>query len=259
MFGEQRVSVSQPAPPIRKLDGDPLIVLSGRYPLIAQYPQAAKLWQKGGLFEQGRTNIIAHQVLTAYVGDRLESLMGHSEKERRTIVNALLTHDWDKFQDLQSCSVGMERTDRSGNTIVEIDRVKNLQNEMARKKGQLRRVTGLDWRDFDRWGMPEYVVRYADSSVEMMPDGSERIVPWRQRVRHLQTRRSSPEIDQMFMDIYGMAPFQKLEKLMMIIEKSLHQQILDKNPNLRNSYPTPDHLYRLLRMSPAIASLSIAQ
>lgn len=175
----------------------------------------------------GWRNVAEHNLLAGVVAFNIGELVGLSKEDLEEVTSVAATHDWDKRVDKE----------RIGRVEEEIDL------ELA--KTGLVRVTGVDWRDFDFWGIKEKILRYVDSGLIPISDGHSDFVSWRIRLDELRTR--SPEIGELVgMKLYGKSAYEKLAEITSTIEMGLHNIALTRNSELGQEYPRPEMLPNLI-------------
>ncbi|OGM07839.1 hypothetical protein A3E15_03150 [Candidatus Woesebacteria bacterium RIFCSPHIGHO2_12_FULL_42_9] len=213
--------------------------------MIRHRPQARIYKEKGLLNEEGSKgwrNVARHQLLSAVMTETVLELLGMPRDESERLINLSLTHDVDKRRQQESLS-------REG---VISDELNKSQRPLV--------ATSTNFIGFSDWELPEFILRYVDSSIGENPKQSSAghwygvrdpkslpevvILPWRQRVQMFKANKADE--GEKGMPLYGMTTWDKLEQIMVTIESDLFRRIIEKNPNLAKKYTTPSQLTGLI-------------
>jgi hypothetical protein len=192
---------------------------------------------------EGWHNVGEHCAISGVMSDNLAELLQLEPSLRAEIVTAAFLHDKDKRRDKERAKLAQQTS--NGLTHIQVDSTAYTAAEMKRDDNSLVRVTGMDWRDFDEWGIGEKVIRYVDSSIGPDESGRDTILDWRTRVANLAVRY--PDLHQSGLEIYGAPTFDVLREITGQIESELHAIVINNNPSLAIDYPTPENLNDLLR------------
>lgn len=197
-----------------------------------------------GKGSEGWRNVAEHNLLAGVTADRIAVLAGLPSDEQTELVSVATTHDWDKRLDKEEArEQGTDAETKEGITNIKSD-VGVLMRQEDRKKGLIR-VTGLDWMDFETWGLKEKILRYVDSSLSSDKEGRADFVDWRQRLSDLRDR--NPELDaKAGAEMYGMPLFEKLAQITKQIETELYDVIIREHPELQEKYPLKEMLTSLI-------------
>lgn len=187
-------------------------------------PQIRSL-KKHGLFskteEHDWRGVIRHSLTGALVVETLCDLLHVEDAHKNYLVNTYILHDQDKREQFDSMSMSQIIRDEN-------------------KKTGILRVTGNNFTDFDAWGIDEYILRFADSSV------TTELIPWRERISSFKADKI--EENEMGRQLYdGMGTWDKLEEIMVKIEKNLYEAAIDRSPTLKDKYPTSKYLQDLIQ------------
>lgn len=227
---------------------------------LTHMEQMRKL-QAGGLLgrgSEGWKNVAEHNLMAGVLVDILAELLKLPREQRDLAVSEALIHDDDKRGQKEAINAAMVDIDPSLQPQARVAMLRELEGD----KFGLRRVTGIDLRDFDGWSISEMILRYADSNLATAmftsrqasgpysKDGlveKETIVDWRKRLARLSKR--NPEYDQTIgNELYGGIPlFTRLAEITETIEARLHVEILKVHPELAQKYSEPCSLNDLLR------------
>ncbi|HCS78972.1 TPA: hypothetical protein DIV55_04490 [Patescibacteria group bacterium] len=206
----------------------------------------ARMYKENGLLveegSRGWRNVARHQLLSAVMTETLSELLGRSPEEIDWLINISLIHDVDKRR--QQEKVSKEAV---------------ITHELNREEKPLV-ATGSNFTGFDTWELSEFILRYVDSSVGENPKQDTAgvwfgardsrhlpdvvILPWRQRIEMF--KQSKAEEGEKGRPFYDMTTWEKLEEIMKTIESNLFSLILDKNPDLAESYTSSSQLTELV-------------
>lgn len=191
-------------------------------------------------------NVSEHSLIAGVMAYQFGVLLQISQPQLDDIINHALTHDWSKRLEKEAAQTGKVTEDHEQKRITIDSPEKELQDEMKEKEGSgAIRVTGIDWRDFNSWGIEEKILRYIDSSIGETPNKQATIVPWSERIDVL--AQTHPIINKEVGEtLYGMPLYDKLKEITGIIERDLHGQILSLHPEFVTSYPAPGDLLQLI-------------
>lgn len=207
---------------------------------------------------EGWRNVTDHNLMAGIMADVMAELLGLSTEDRKHVVHVALTHDWDKRMVKEAVRTGAP-TEYNGVIRYQYDTDQMIALESI--KSGIVRVTGNDWRDFERWDDLEKIMRYVDSSIGRgeFPVGwtngvlnasgfveSETILDWRERVHRL--GEDNPDINtKLGNELYDGVPlYNKLAEITGTIEREFHTRIVDLHPELQNAYPNSEDLSEII-------------
>lgn len=208
--------------------------------IVRHRPQARKYKENGLLNEEGARgwrNVAKHQLLTAVITETVTELIGMSKEESERLTNLMLTHDVHKRREQE-----------------ELTKEQEIEFELSRTQRPLI-ATGSNFTGFNTWGIEEFILRYADSSVgensthwygARSPNNLPPVVilPWRERLEMF--KQNKVEEGERGRELYGITTWEMLDKIMKTIEPDLFQKMIERNPELAERYTDHTQLTQLI-------------